>query len=423
MSAVVENVLGWRGLKAASDEIKRIFQDLAYPGVDICFLGDSIPVVNTGNRNRDHQEAYFEKLMQGRYNPTGVPGGKGYFPINIGGATGSPAGSGGDGVLVTSASPLNFSGGDTYAQYNLAEGTAGRQMTIQAGTTRYTAILATGNNGQASYNRDFVTSFEVVGRTYNGGPTLAIEGGVGAYVARGGSSTVFSVSGPKAWDMNTADTVFGARSALIGVANRALANRLQIFGGPSGNAAYVEGWFLCDGDETAGVRVHDLCSPGSNFGSHWTEGSLKASIDAFAQGTPRRNAGVFVLSVGINDPNDAGIDVTAFKAYMETNIDRILQQPTKPVVIIQIAPRIDYTAVAHTKEKNESFRAALLEIQAERAGRVMILDLGISIGGGLEWSSDLRRRALNTFDGVHLTPVGHAFAADSLFQGFKEVLG
>lgn len=420
---MVENVLGWRGLKAASEEIKRIFQDLAFPGVDINFIGDSIPVVNTGNRNRDHMEAHFEKLMQGRYNPTGVPGGKGFFPINIGGSTGSPAGSGGDGVFVTTANPLNFSGGDTYAQYNLAEGTAGRQMSIQAGTTRYTAILATGSDGQASYNRNFVTSFEVVGRTYSGGPTVAIEGGVGAYVARGGSGGVFTVSGPKAWDTDSPTTVFGARSSLIQVANRALANRLQIFGGPSGNAAFVEGWLLCDGDETSGVRVHDLCSPGSNFGSHWTEGSLKASIDAWGHGTPRRNVGVFVVSVGINDPNDGAIDAATFKAYTAANVDRMLGLPTKPVVILHIAPRYNYAATTHTQEKSEAFRAALQEIQSERTGRVMILDQGIAIGRGLEWGSDLQRMAINSFDGVHLTPVGHPSAAAALFEGFKEVLG
>lgn len=428
MALSYDNPPGWIGLAQMLPQFVNGLQDLQKPGVDCVFFGDSIAVVgeSTTNRHRDTMVREFMRIMQAELNDSDVPGGLGAFPFSNGGASGSPAGSGGDGSFVTSATPLVYGvGDDGFEQYSATGGFGTRWTSLESAQTRYIATLFDGSptTGIARRQRQHATSIQVIGRKYSGGPTMAIEAGLGAYVARGGTSTAFSPSGSKSWDMNQATTEYGARSGEIVLASRTNNTRIQYFGGASGSEAFIEGVIAYDGDRDEGFRVHDGCAPGANTSTHWSEGSLQATIDQFCQGyNLARNAHLFIGSFGTNDANDAGTDATDFEASLIAMVERVLDQPTAPSLVLLVPIQYDPAATTHTDQKRLEFAEVIRDVTRQYLGRVACLDLGAALTNGGAWNTEVASRGLLHTDKLHMSGIGHRLAARYLADGLLQAV-
>lgn|GEM_PF-3966366 len=407
---------GWTGLDAALPRIRAALNEVASPGIDILALGDSMTVTGATQRHQNTTIKEFARLVQAKFNPSSVPGGIGFVPTTLGGGAGA---SGFGGEPVTSADGPNYAGGDVFAQYDLAKGTGAREAGYAGGTTRYVGYKMDGTHATATTLRWFATSFQVVGRTYPGGPTASIDVGIGAWPARGATTTALNPSGPLLWAMNSPTPVYGARSPLAVLSNRAVHNRIAVRGGPNAGdgLAYIDGLILCDGDEQTGVRVHDLACPGSPLVG-WSEESRIASVDAWTTGEPRRNAKVVFLSSLFNDANNPALTVPQYKAQLQAFIQRIVSRPSSPVVVLIVPLRPDFAVVTHDLARFESLRTAIYEVQAAFVGQVIVLDYGAIVQNSA-WNGLSGRRGLLSSDKLHLSDRGHLSAAHEWLTPFN----
>lgn len=395
---------GWIGLDAALPRLRAALSQIGSPGIDIVCLGDSIMVTGASQRHQNTSVKEFARLVQARFNPSTVPGGLGFVPTTLGGGAGA---SGFGGEPVTSSDAPNYSGGDQFAQYELAKGSGAREAGFAGGTTRFVGYKMDGTHANAMALRWFATSFQAVGRTYPGGPVASIDVGIGSWPARGTTTTALSPGGPLNWAMSSPTPAYGARSPMAVLSNRAVHNRIAVRGGPNAGdgLAFVDGLLFCDGDEESGVRVHDLACPGSPL-SGWTEESRMASIDAWCTGEPRRNTKVVFLSSLFNDANNLALSAAQFRTQVQTMLQRIIAQPSQPLVVILVPLRPDFSVVSHDSARFESLKAILYEVQPEFAGSSVILDYGSMLQGSA-WNGLTSRRGLLSPDKLHLSERGH----------------
>jgi hypothetical protein len=401
-------------------------------GIDIVFLGDSWPSAYAYSFRSDTTAAILRNLLQDRFNPVmrsdgSRYGGPGFIPV-YGGAsdwTTNDAKDGGQSRTDMCSSVDGTAG--TFTDSNLQF----LRWTNTGVTNRRLRWTFAGSGTYAIRNRDRITDFEPLVRQFVGDDTLrldlatsdafsTISGGTGTIDAN--AATVQAKHWGRKW---TGLTATNTNCPQIGSpASGSFVN--DIFGG----IGYCDDW-------DKGIRVHNICNPGTRLALFYTSTTINtygiAAIDNWGSSAPgsaaagATRAKLFVLNFILNDilSNDevlgSGTETVAFwETIMRTTIARIKALASRPSILYIIPP-------AGTNASRIAFYpqyiAAIKRILADNLDCMTVWDIGENLGDGvnginagtaysgiftdLGWSND---------DGTHLSNLGHAGMGHKLFQ-------
>lgn len=326
----VLNAQALNGLQAYKDQ-------LAAPGVDVLFIGDSLMNVvsvldGVEPRNYYTMIAHARRDLQKRLNRPGV-GGIGYLAM----AGGSPTFRRNQEPIWT-LQPLNLSLGDTYNF--IGKGPGSRDLGLASGTNRYFGAWMNATHPDAEYRRLRVTDFAVVFRSELLGNQLRLDVSQKVWPAPGGGRDLSTTVSTQSFHPYT-----GARSKLFSIPNPNGDNRIVVRGAATGPVTFVDGYMLFNGDAHEGIRVHDLTNSGASAPLNWADANLFATVDQFSlhSKAPATNARVAVLSMLVNE---AGSYPSRTVADMAHHIRRVVTYCRNRglKVILLVPPRINPSA-------------------------------------------------------------------------------
>lgn len=395
------------GLINARDGLRGWFesrQEIANPGTDVVFLGDSYFGQGAQSRFQQSMVNLLKVQLQNSLNPPNCPGGYGFIATSEGGSNNTVT----TGTLdpngpLTMTGPLDAN--DDYGNWSTLHGGYGtglRHVGLGAASSKALIFRMNGSLVDAAGRRYFVSSFQVVYRRSEGAGRLYCDVGNGTTVARGAGSPSYVVS-------TAGHTEYGARSGYVHLADPTAANRIHIRGdGTYGEKiAFIDGIIAYDGDEHAGVRVHDVSNSGTRW-SFWNEASRQASIDKWGTKTAGSNAKLFVLSSMVNECNIyLGIDVYIASLLQITR--RIQALPSQPSVIVLIpfkpaawSSNIEGSLFSAYRDQIETL--AIKEHFAVLDAEKLAEDLNV----------DPHSTGWIASDGKHFNPRGHEIIASTL---------
>ena len=192
-------------------------------------------------------------------------------------------------------------------------------------------------------------------------------------------------------------------------------NFFQIAAPAATDECDIDGCFFYYGDFDCGVRVHNVGAWGSSVkGIYPSQENLVVGVKRFCTAVPTDGAvGAHHCKLFIIDyiGNDAGDDdPAAFKADYLTLIDDLLDEPSKPCILLWIPT---YPAAA-TRAQWQSHIEPLYQIADER-DHVAVLNLEAKM---MQQDNATGWRALggNTSDNTHYSMIGHRIVAEEIFR-------
>lgn len=395
---------GWVGLHRVLPGWQEDRAELMDGGWDVLFLGDSIPVTGDDGTMRHFRSTVreFQRQVQTALNPVGFLGGAGYISSSVGGAGGH--GNGGNPVTAGAAP-------GEYGNWSVAtpgRGVGGRHCGYQANTTQDTRFLMNGTDATAPARRWGAKEVMLVGRRYPGGPVVDLD------ISTNGTTPNRNAGAISAdWNTHHTATQYGARSAVVTGLGHSQNCRVVARGGANAGdgVAYLDGAIFFGDDREAGIRVHDLCNPGSRL-DLWTEESLQASVDAWGTGAVAARAKWVFISFLVNDANAVQSAVqsqSGFEAAYAALIQRALALPSQPNVVLLVPSEPSGAGVTFTPTIFASMRSALYELAATSGPRVALFDLGVL--ARFQPIPTMVSTGCFKSDGVHLSDDGHTAAA------------
>lgn len=384
-------------------------------GVDVVLLGDSLGFGFSSAR--PFEDGWFHRLklmLQGEFNPSGVPGGYGFLRL----------GSAAD----RRAPHLSLAGSVSDGSANDGSGGAWISMPVASGKANRVSVAFDGGNPDSALRRAVTAAHVVYTKAPNANSDARIDVGTAAPGTGNGN-----VVANQLLDTSAASQTNGHRVLLSGL-DRAVTNHIQVASGPTsgGLGLYVEGLIAYDGDYDAGVRCHNLAYPSAI--SSWVAGTankLNTNVVRWCAGpgAGASNAKLYIVALGANDMGtgaSATVGVATYRQQIAALCDSITSQPSKPSVLLLAFPvRADGTgahfgrSVDHPRE----YLRALTDIAATRPD-VCVLDLNRWFGGSLFWSSAgdnsylslLSPHGWNAGDLVHLSEGAQGALAGLMFD-------
>lgn len=363
------------GLEALSD----FRTELSAPGVDICHGGESIPGTVQGPMNSTEQANYLSDVAfcnrQCQFELNGlIKGGMGTIVTTNGGAS-----------FVRQSLPVNTTdapstvSGDSYVGLSgTPNGVGARELGLIGDTTRFIGMnfnaTAANTSGQ---DKEHVKKLCVLYRQYPGGPMMYVDHSVSSWPSRDSGSVKLQI--------NTNGVLeYAKRSALITTANAIAVNRFTIRGGLSSNPtnssidfAYPDAVIAFDEDEAAGIRNHRVNHPGANL-THWTEGSLQATIDSYCarSSSPATNCRLVVWNVGINDANSfPGRTPADALTHYEAVMNRVFGLGALFMFQLPLIPAASGFYDPAILAQYRAIRAGIYDLQAKYSDQCGIMDM------------------------------------------------
>lgn len=373
-------------------------------GVDIVLIGDSIMegyIHPAGEYAWNKWGHRLKVKMQKALNPISVPGGYGFMPARQGNDT--------DHWTLTGTWVKTDPSNSTAARSCNAAFGAQTALSKVNGTSTY---MFAGNDANAAYCKKNLTSLDIVARQSSSGGIVRIDVSEGAdpvldagvklkaTINTNNASVAYGVRYPSsAWTVSSGDVAF----------NRAADNRFLISAPSSSGNLFWDGVIAYDGDENAGVRVHDVSNHGS-MTTNYAAGSntLIASLDRFGDlddsdtttvGARRAKLVVFdwiTNDMGLNTPTT--VPFATFIANYGAQIDQALALPSKPSVLLYIPP----PGGSGTREANYPEWVRGIKSLAATRSNVTVLDMWSFLGN--EPRSGLTTSLNWAADHLHFTP-------------------
>lgn len=318
------------------------------PANVVC-LGDSITEGEAATTYAKRWVNRFRDQLRARYPTTGITGGVGFIPCVT--------------SVTTFTWPVARTSGTASFEDN--QGPKKRAAKMSAATT-YT-FTVTG------------TAIDIMWYRFSGGGTFS-------YTVDGGAAANVSTSGTKGDGQLTRVSLgsSGAHTVTINWVS---------------GTAYVDGIIVYDGDENAGIRVHEAGHSGISAVQWDTATDALQWPKAVAALNPK----LLIYSLGVNDLGQNNTPAQ-FKAAVQSMLTAIRTAGVSPSVVLQMFWTPNYTGTGGTWDQ---FVAAAYEIAASDSA-VCVLNQTLRM-------PNVSGDTLGLYnDTVHPTNKGHAMVADCL---------
>jgi hypothetical protein len=305
-------------------------------GIDILVIGDSQPEgYSSSSVLYDSIPHQLKKILQAKYNPSGVQGGFGYVKCLAGNSVLSSWGP------PFSSDIWTFVGTDWDAAKNYdwgpnLGGPGGEYaFTNTVGGRAY--LTLDGSSALASQNRLNFSHFELVLAIASVSGTTTYDCSAAAGPLTIGAGTVTGTETPGTGDQG------GYHQGIVAAPNRAALQTLQV--GINSNYTVLNGGIFYDGDSTCGVRLHSCCNSSSK--STDVDASALVAQQQFALGTKAgaTECKLVILWFMTNDVNPSGgagspsnTSVADYTTAMGNLIDSYLAWASKPSVLCVVPP-------------------------------------------------------------------------------------
>ncbi len=329
--------------------------NVALAPVDILCIGDSIVEGSKATNTETRWQARLRDHLRAAYQPAGIAGGVGYYPMYYAGGQFPDA--------------WTYTGGSgTNDDFGL-----GMRSKYLAGNTVSAKLTATCTSFKLLYTQAFST----------GSFTVKIDGATVATVNTGGFADVTS---GVAW--TSAALVRGKHTIEITPVDTTQVS--------------IEGVMVYDGDENAGVRVWDGGRSGSTANQWLTDNN--EWHEAIATVAPE----LVIIGLGRNDWS-TNVTVTDFKTRMRSLIDTKIRAQAPNTSLAFVVQHETASTTATTTWA--SFAPAVYELAEEYDAAVV--DLNERFGPGVASAAPF---SLVDADAIHLTDKGSQLYADAIMQ-------
>lgn len=405
-------------------------------GVDVLFVWDSLGMMAAATARHDVLPSLVRNKLQTRFNPSGVLGGAGFIPwrtatpgltsnapswsatsrmpfaasttatgtngttsVSVGSTTGMVA----TGILYftttnTYRNIVSITNGTTVVVDAAVTTTGGEtvQMVSPEGIGTFTGVWApvtgvshagnainrlrcTGTSANSSVvrmlclntdnwsNRMLLTSVDFIYGTEAVAGTLTVDAKITATDA---AITAGTGDHTGTQDMNSASSGGNRKSLTLTTGN---ASSWLLQAAITSGTGYVEGVILYNGDESCGVRVHNMCRIGASSGDTWNAATLAATFTNFCAKTTRATQGALVVMNLMTNDLAALRSVATFKTNMATILDNI--GVTNDMCILYVIPYLTNSAYISSSPSWAEYRTAIYELAAERTSFMAVLDM------------------------------------------------